>query len=238
MKKMDKIFPMMYELEDIEEVCEIGMRNMIDISVRGDETFHLSNGFVSHNSASAGLMPALGRKEVGYYELKGKPLNAYDKSQQAFRGNKELSELYQILQTEDYEYIIFATDQDLDGFLIRGLLIGFLNRYRNDLLVDGRVGMLQTPIMSEMKNDMPTKWIYTMEESESLSGHIKYFKGLGSWTEKGLKYVVKKDGLNKMIEFLEFDEEAQESIDSWLNKKRADDRKTLILANDFDLIKL
>jgi len=41
-----------------------------------------------------------------------------------------------------------------------------------------------------------------------------------------------------MIEFLEWDENAQESIDSWLNAKRADDRKEMIMANDFDLIKL
>jgi DNA gyrase/topoisomerase IV subunit B len=189
-------------------------------------------------SASGGLMPALGRKEVGYYELKGKPLNAYDKSQQKFRANKELSELYQIILTEGYEYAIFATDQDLDGFTIRGLLIGFFNKYLPNYLTDGQVGMLQTPIMAELKNDMPVKWVYDLDKSDTLSGHIKYFKGLGSWTEKGLKSVVKKDGLSKMIEFLEWDENAQETIDAWLNSKRADDRKEMIMSNNFDLIKL
>lgn len=189
-------------------------------------------------SASGGLMPALGRKEVGYYELKGKPLNAYSQSQQKFRANTELSELYQILQTEGYEYAIFATDQDLDGFIIRGLLIGFFDRYLPDLLKSGNVGMLQTPIMAELKKDLPNKWVYAMMDADTLSGNVKYFKGLGSWTEKGLKHIVKKDGLTKMIEFLEWDENAAESIDSWLNTKRADDRKEMIMANDFDLIKI
>jgi len=189
-------------------------------------------------SASGGLMPALGRKEVGYYELKGLPLNAYDKPQKAFRANVELSELYQILQTEDYEYAIFATDQDLDGFKIRGSLIGFFSKYLPAYIKHGKVGMLQTPIMAELKNDNPVKWVYEIDKADTLKGHIKYFKGLGSWTEKGLKHVVKKDGLGKMIDYLEWDDNAQESIDSWLNSKRSDDRKDMIRANDFDLIKL
>lgn len=234
----EEYFSMMYELVEIEEIEEVGLVNMVDISVTGDETFHLSNGFISHNSASGGLMPALGRQEIGYYELKGKPLNAYNKSQQAFRANKELSELYQILQTEGYEYAIFATDQDLDGFIIRGLLIGFFDRYLPHLLKNGKVGMLQTPIMAEQKNGVPVKWVYNLDEAHKLSGKIKYFKGLGSWKDKGLKVVVKKDGLEKMIEFLEYDDDAKDAIDSWLNDKRADDRKEMILANNFDLIKL
>lgn len=97
---MNENFSMMFELEDIKSVEEIGLVNMIDISVQGDETFHLSNGLISHNSASGGLMSSLGRKEIGYYELKGRPLNAYDKTAQAFRANKELSELYGILKSE------------------------------------------------------------------------------------------------------------------------------------------
>ena len=189
-------------------------------------------------SASGGLMPALGRKEVGYYELKGKPLNAYSSSQQKFRANVELSELYQILKTEGYEYAITATDQDLDGFIIRGLLIGFFDRYLPEYLHKGRLGMLQTPIMSEMKKNMPTKWVYQLSEADTLKGTVKYFKGLGSWTEKGLTHIVKKDGLGKMIDFLEYDDNAEESIDSWLASNRADDRKDMIRANTFDLIKL
>lgn len=189
-------------------------------------------------SASGGLMPALGREEIGYYELKGKPLNAYDKTQQKFRANTELSELYQIAITEGYEYLIPATDQDLDGFTIRGLLIGFFDKYLPEFLRNGRVGMLQTPIMAEIKNDIPSKWVYDINEGDKLSGHIKYFKGLGSWTEKGLKHVFKKDGLDKMIDLLEYDEGAADMIDAWLNSKRADDRKAMIMQNDFDLIKM
>lgn len=55
-------------------------------------------------SAVGGLMPSLGREEYGFYELKGVPLNAYDSSHQKFTANKELSELFQIVQNEGAEY--------------------------------------------------------------------------------------------------------------------------------------
>jgi|GEM_PF-1859620 len=189
-------------------------------------------------SALSGILSALGREEIGYYEMRGKPLNAYDKTQQKFRANMELSELYQIIQTEGYEYIIAATDQDLDGFSIRGLLIGFFKKYLPEFLYKSQVGMLQTPIMAEMKNNLPQKWIYDIREANTLKGQIKYFKGLGSWSDKSLKFVLKKDGLEKMIDLLEYDEGAADMIDAWLNGKRADDRKTMIMENEFDLIKI
>jgi len=189
-------------------------------------------------SASGGLMPVLGRKEIGYYELKGKPLNAYDRSSQKFHANKELSELYKIIQNEGYEYIIPATDQDLDGFIIRGLLIGFFQKYTPEVLEGMKFGVLQTPIMAEMKGGLPTRWVYDFKDKEKLKTNIKYFKGLGSWKTPALKVVVKKDGLQKMISILDYDEKAFETIDKWLNSKRAGDRKEMILENEFDLIKV
>ena len=183
-------------------------------------------------------MSAFGRQNIGYYELKGRPLNAYAKSSQAFRANKDLSELFSIIQNEEYEYIGLATDQDLDGFLIRGSLLGFFFKYLPEYLKQGRIGMLQTPIMAEMKNDIPTKWVYDVNDSHKLKGSVKYFKGLGTWSKKALQTVYKKDTLEKMFEIFEFDQKALDRIDTWLNSKRADDRKEKILENEFDLIKL
>jgi DNA gyrase/topoisomerase IV subunit B len=52
-------------------------------------------------SAVGGLLPALGRKDFGYFELKGVPLNAYSATQEAFTKNPELSYLLQLIQTEN-----------------------------------------------------------------------------------------------------------------------------------------
>ncbi len=190
-------------------------------------------------SASGGLIPALGREGIGYYELKGKPLNAYAANQQKFTNNPELSELYQILKTEGYEHPIFGTDQDLDGFAIRGLLVGFFYKYFSAELKSGKIGMLSTPIMASRKKGGLNKWVYKLQDKHQLDGmsDVKYYKGLGSWTVPELQQVMAKDGLDKMIDFFEFDDEAQETIDSWLNTKRADDRKEFLRNNSFDIVK-
>ena len=100
----------MYQLEDIESVEDIGFCNMIDFSVEGDSTFLLANGIVSHNSALAGLIGPLGRERCGFYTLKGKPLNAYSASSSKFTTNKELSELYQIINSDKTEVEAKAGD--------------------------------------------------------------------------------------------------------------------------------
>lgn len=187
-------------------------------------------------SATGGLMPVLGRKECGYFELKGMPLNAYSASQQKFTANKELTELYQIIINEGYEYIIYATDQDLDGFHIRGLLNGFFHRYLSDL--KGSIGILNTPVIGVKKAGKLVRWTYNLSDQVKLKpGEVsKYYKGLGSWKEVDLKHIVKVDGLAKMIELLEFD--SDEIMDDWLNDKKSDVRKKYIAANSFDITKV
>lgn len=190
---------------------------------------------VEGESAFGGLSPVLGRKEIGYYILKGKPLNAYSADQSKFTSNKELSELYKIIQNENYEYIIYATDQDLDGMHIRGLLTGFFLKYLPEL--KGRIGMLQTPVIGVKKNNKLVRWYYNIEdEVKTNSGETsKYYKGLGSHKEADLKEIVTKDGLEKMIDILEFDDD--KIIDDWLGDN-AEKRKDYILANDFSIAKL
>lgn len=95
---MNKEFEMAFQLEDIVDIEDNGYCNCVDIMTDGEHNFILANGLVSHNSALGGLMPVLGRENVGYYTLKGKPLNAYSQSQKKFTENKELTGLYQIIK--------------------------------------------------------------------------------------------------------------------------------------------
>ena len=187
------------------------------------------------DSAKGGLEPVLGRQECGYYTLKGKPLNSYQASHQKFSANVELTELYKIVQNEDYDYIIYATDQDLDGYHIRGLLTGFFLKYLPDY--KNRLGMLQTPIIGVTKNDKLVNWFYSLNNVKLKKGEVSsYYKGLGTWDIEDLKTVIAKDGLSKMIELLEFDDE--EIVDDWLSKDKVDARKEYILNNDFSIAKV
>lgn len=189
---------------------------------------------VEGESALGGLSPVLGRKECGYYTLKGKPLNAYSAQQKKFTDNKELSELYKIIQNENYEYVIYATDQDLDGYHIRGLLTGFFVKYLPAL--KGRIGMLQTPVIGITKKDKLVRWYYSLNDTVKVDTgeSANYMKGLGSWDVEDLKHVISVDGINKMIDILEFDND--DIIEEWLGDD-SEPRKKYILANDFSIAK-
>lgn len=191
---------------------------------------------VEGESALGGLSPVLGRKECGYYTLKGKPLNAYSAPQSKFTQNTELSELYKIIQNEGYQYVIYATDQDLDGYHIRGLLTGFFIKYLPEL--KGKIGMLNTPVIGVKKNNKLVNWFYSLNDEVKLkSGETsKYYKGLGSHKEADLKYIVEQDGLQKMINLFEWDND--EIIDDWLSDSKSDKRKEYIQANEFNIAKL
>lgn len=192
-------------------------------------------------SAKSALLPGLGRQGLGYYELKGKPANVYSADQKKFTENKELSELYKIIKQEGYKKIAVASDSDLDGIAINGLLIAFFKRYLLEELEAGMLYRLNTPVMALLdKNKLPKEWIYdltgTLKEKSGLT--FKYFKGLGSWTPIQMKEVIEKDGINNMLAQISYSKDDDETIDDWYSDKKADKRKEYILANDFDLIKL
>ena len=185
------------------------------------------------NSAASSIMSVTGRQDVGYFILRGKPLNSWSAPQSKFTSNEELSLLYQVIQNEEYDYIVFATDQDLDGYHIRGLLLGFILKYLPEY--KDKIGMLQTPIMTIVKNKKLVSWSYSLGHTKLKSGEsVAYKKGLGSWKEDELKEIIQKDGLNNLIQLIDMDDESL--IEDWLGKD-SEPRKGYILENDFSIAK-
>lgn len=154
-------------------------------------------------------------------------LKAY-KSQHNQKKVKRLSKVI-----SGYEKIVYATDQDLDGFHIRGLLSCFVRKYLLDY--SDKIGMLETPVIATFKNGKIQKWAYNLGESlPEKPGETKmYFKGLGSWNKDDLKTVISKDGLDKLIHPIDFCD-ANEDIDNWFGKD-SDIRKDFIVRNDFNI---
>lgn len=197
---------------------------------------------VEGESALGSLLPGLGRKENGIYVLKGKPLNAYDQPQTKFTNNKELSELYTIIKNEGYDEVYTATDADLDGQHIIGLLLGFVYRYTPELLENKKFGIFKTPMMGLKKSNKLVKWFYTpeefhvFEENNNINSYtVKYYKGLGSLRTEDYKEFLKA-GIDKSLHLLNLDN--TDLLDSWLNSKRSDDRKEMLKLNTFSIIKL
>ena len=187
------------------------------------------------DSAVGGLMPALGRDEYGFYACRGVPLNAYEVTRAKFMANKELSEIYQIVETEGYEYVAIASDQDQDGSHIKGLFLGFFMKYFPKLVEDHKFGELQTPIQAVIKNKKIQRWVYsTLDDLNLGQGETgKFFKGLGSWKEKDLQHVVASDGIEHMLKMFEVDD--IELVDDWLSKEKVPKRKEYLQDNYFDI---
>jgi len=189
-------------------------------------------------SASSALLPGLGRRGIGYMELKGKPLNAYSTSHAKFKTNKELTELYQIIQNEGYKKICVASDADLDGNAIAGLIIAFFKVYLLDYIKDGRLYRLNTPVGISKKGQNVLDWVYDIQDIKNLKGDVKYMKGLGSWTPEQLKQVIQKDGIDNMLVQFDYSTDDDSTIDDWYASNKTDVRKTKIMNNSFDIIKI
>lgn len=200
---------------------------------------------VEGDSAMGGLSSELGRQGYSYYGLKGKPLNAYQATHAKFMSNKELKELFEIITNDPHQMILFATDQDLDGFAIRGLLIGFFHKYFPEYLSSGKIGFLQTPLIVTTKGSKILQTFYSFDEYNKYTERygekhsFKYLKGLGSYEDGQLEQVIKKDGMEKLIDIIDYDASRDDVIiENWLGADTSDKRKEYILANEFDLSKV
>ena len=132
-----------------------------------------------------------------------------------------------------FKYIVYATDQDLDGYHIRGLLTGFIEKYLPEF--KNRISMLQTPVLIFSKNGKVYAWKYNLNDKTEYKGESTYVKGIGSWNPDDLKYIISKDGLEKMIQKVDFQGlQGLNLINEWLGDD-SEPRKKYILNNEFKI---
>lgn len=187
---------------------------------------------VEGDSALGGLCNALGRQGIAYYKLKGKILNTFDKSLVSASATTEVRDIISLVNKYDFEKVVFGTDQDLDGFHIRGLLLCLFNKFLTEYT--DRIYFLQTPILGVMEQDEIVSWSYNL--TNNLTGNVKYFKGLGSWSVKDLKKIIEVDTLEKMLLPINFDKPSD--IRLWFSKDTSDERKEQVKDVCFDLSKI
>lgn len=181
------------------------------------------------DSAAGSMIKCLGRSGSAYYALKGVPLNVLEVSHQKFIANKELSELYAIINAHSSAEIIIATDADADGSRIRGLLMLFMNKYFKDRIEAGKLKVLRTPIAIARQGNTVKQWAYTMPEVNTLPSNlrIQYQKGLGSWNVADLRYVIETDTIEKMLPVVSVSD--SELFYKWFSSETSDFRKEQIL---------
>ena len=187
-------------------------------------------------SAYGGISAVLGNKDIEYYSLKGKPLNAFEITNQKLTGNRELSELYQLLNSIDYDKVLITSDRDLDGDHIAALISGFFRRFLPNKL--HKLGRLNTPVKAILRGDKPTRWTYNIQEN-LVSGpgeRQHYYKGLGTWQKEQLEEVIEKDGFENMIELYEFNND--QILNDFLSSSESDKRKEYIRNHEFSIAKV
>lgn len=206
------------------------------------------------DSAMGGISGGLGREEFGYFATRGVPLNTYEVKAERIADNEELTNIIKCLniklgakdQSLTYENVLIASDADADGAHITELYVGFFSKYCPSVIKDGHLRKLMTPIICacDSKGDIKemffdfdsyNAWISKNKDTKL---KIKYYKGLGSWKSEEFSALVKKYGIDKFIQTLEFDEKSIEIIDDWLNRKKADVRKEYLRKNEFSIFNI
>lgn len=99
-------------------------------------------------------------------------------------------------------------------------------------------GVLNTPVIVVKRNKKPVRWYYTLTDDIKVGKNevSKYYKGLGTFKKEDLQEIVKQEGLENMIEMIDFDD--TDLLRDWLDPKLADKRKEYIMKNDFNIAKV
>ncbi len=154
-------------------------------------------------SASGSIVASRDVYRQAVFSLRGKPQNVFNKKKADIYRNEELYNMMMALGIENnmenlrYGKIIIATDADYDGFHIRNLLLTFFLNYFDELVVSGRVFILETPIF-RVRNKKETRYCYSIRERDAATGEISSpevtrFKGLGEISPGEFKQFIGDD---------------------------------------------
>ena len=142
------------------------------------------------DSASGSITKSRDVQTQAVFSLRGKPLNCFSLTKKVVYENEEFNLLQHALNIEDgldglrYRKIIIATDADVDGMHIRLLLLTFFLQFFPDLVRNGHVYILDTPLF-RVRNKKETIYCYSEEEKQrairklGAKPEITRFKGLG-----------------------------------------------------------
>ncbi len=154
--------------------------------IRYESTLFITEG----DSASGSITKSRNPDLQAVFSLRGKPLNCYGLKKKVVYENEEFNLLQHALDIEEslenlrYNKIVLATDADVDGMHIRLLMMTFFLQFFPDLVRNGHLYILQTPLF-RVRNKKET--IYCFSDKERVNAiaklgvrpEITRFKGLG-----------------------------------------------------------
>ncbi len=165
-----------------------------------DTTLFITEG----DSASGSITKSRDVNTQAVFSLKGKPLNCYSLTKKVVYENEEFNLLQAALNIEDgledlrYNNVVIATDADVDGMHIRLLLITFFLQFFPELIREGHLFILQTPLF-RVRNKKETNYCYSEEEKRAAllklgaKAEITRFKGLGEISPDEFRFFIGED---------------------------------------------
>ena len=167
---------------------------------RADTTIFITEG----DSASGSITKTRDVSTQAVFSLRGKPLNSFGLNKKVVYENEEFNLLQAALNIEEgieglrYNKIVLATDADVDGMHIRLLLITFFLKFFPELVKEGHVHILETPLF-RVRNKKETFYSYSKKEKiEAIekigkNAEITRFKGLGEISPSEFKHFIGKN---------------------------------------------
>jgi len=158
--------------------------------LKKEERFNSTIFITEGDSASGSLTKSRDVQTQAVFSLRGKPLNSFGLTKKIVYQNEEFNLLQHALNIEEgiedlrYNNIVIATDADVDGMHIRLLLMTFFLQFFPDLIKNGHVYVLETPLF-RVRNKNKTIYCYSEEEKQAATvavgknAEITRFKGLG-----------------------------------------------------------
>jgi len=203
---------------------------------REESTLFITEG----DSASGSITKSRDVETQAVFSLRGKPLNTFSLPRKIVYENEEFALLQAALNIEDgieslrYNKVVIATDADVDGMHIRLLLLTFFLQFFPELIRDGHLYILQTPLF-RVRNKKETIYCYDDDERRKAidklgkNSEITRFKGLGEISPDEFGFMI---GPDIRLDPVEYEEgKGVKELLAFYMGKNTPDRQDYIIAN-------
>ncbi len=180
------------------------------------------------DSASGSITKSRNVESQAVFSLRGKPLNCFGLTKKVVYENEEFNLLQHALNIEEgmdglrYNNIVIATDADVDGMHIRLLIMTFFLQFFPDLVKNGHIYILETPLF-RVRNKQKTIYCYTDEERQraiaelGTKPEITRFKGLGEISPEEFAQFIGED-MRKEPVLLSHEAQIQKLLEYYMGK--------------------
>jgi topoisomerase IV subunit B len=209
---------------------------------REESTIFITEG----DSASGSITKSRDVETQAVFSLRGKPLNTFGLARKIVYENEEFALLQAALNVEEgieelrYNRVVIATDADVDGMHIRLLLLTFFLQFFPELIRDGHVYILQTPLF-RVRNKKETIYCYSEDERVKAiaklgkNPEITRFKGLGEISPDEFKHMIDANMRLEPVNYIE-GKGVKELLTFYMGKNTPDRQEYIIenLREDVD----